>query len=113
MDAVAAHALGRLGEEFAVGLERRRLLHFRRDDLAAEVEWVLETCGEGLGFDILSFHERDGPELFVEVKTTGQGKYFPFYVTATELACSQDRPEQFRLYRVFDLGAACLAATVA
>jgi len=35
-------------------------------------------------------------------ETTGLGKHFPFYVTAIEVRCSEDRPEQFRLYRVFD-----------
>ncbi len=60
------------------------------------------TCGDGVGFDILSFDESDESELWIEVKTTGLGKHFPFYVTANEIRCSEDRPEQFRLYRVFD-----------
>ena len=41
-------------------------------------------------------------EQFIEVKTTGLGKHFPFYVTANEVRCSEDCPERFRLYRVFD-----------
>jgi hypothetical protein len=55
-----------------------------------------------VGFDVLSFDENDDTEQFVEVKTTGLGKHFPFYVTANEVRCSEDRPAQFRLYRVFD-----------
>jgi hypothetical protein len=94
--------LGQLGEEFAVEVERRRLLSVRRDDLAAKVEWVAVTCGDGVGFDVLSFDEADGTERYIEVKTTGLGKHFPFYVTATEVLCSEDCPERFRLYRVFD-----------
>jgi hypothetical protein len=39
---------------------------------------------------------------FIEVKTTGLGKHSPFYVTANEVRCSEDCPERFRLYRVFD-----------
>jgi len=100
----ANRRLGRLGEEFAAEVERRRLLHFGRADLAAKVEWVAVTCGDGLGFDVLSFDEADASKRFVEVKTTGQGKHFPFYVTANELRCSEDRPAQYRLYRVFDFG---------
>jgi hypothetical protein len=100
----ANRRLGRLGEEFVVAVERRRLRDRRRDGLAAKVEWVSQTCGDGVGFDVLSFDERDGTERFVEVKTTGQGKHFPFYVTATEVRCSEDCPYRFRLYRVFDLG---------
>jgi hypothetical protein len=28
--------------------------------------------------------------------------YHPFYVTATEVRCSEDVPDRFLLYRVFD-----------
>lgn len=60
------------------------------------------TCGDGVGFDVLSFDESDDSEWWIEVKTTGLGKHFPFYVSANELCCSEDGPERFRLYRVFD-----------
>ena len=30
------------------------------------------------------------------------GRYFPFYLTRNELLCSEDVPDRFRLYRVFD-----------
>ena len=60
------------------------------------------TCGDGVGFDVLSFDEGDESERLIEVKTTGLGKHFPFYVTANEVRCSEDCPERFRLYRVFD-----------
>jgi hypothetical protein len=33
---------------------------------------------------------------------TGSGKYFPFYVSANEVRCSDDLPEHFHLYRFFD-----------
>ena len=94
--------LGHLGEKFAVEVEKRRLRSFGRDDLAARVEWVAVTCGDGVGFDVLSFDEIDDSERFIEVKTTGLGKHFPFYVTANEVRCSEDCPDRFRLYRVFD-----------
>jgi hypothetical protein len=85
-----------------VGLERRRLLLAGRDDLAKKVEWVTQTAGDGLGFDVLSFDAADDSEKLVEVKTTGLGKFFPFYVTANEVRCSEDQPEKFHLFRVFD-----------
>ena len=94
--------LGQLGEKFAVEVEKRRLLFHERDDLAAKVEWVAMTCGDGIGFDVLSFDESDDSERWIEVKTTGLGKHFPFYVTSNEVRCSEDCPERFRLYRVFD-----------
>jgi hypothetical protein len=96
--------LGRLGEEFVVELERARLRGLSREDLARRVDLVASTIGDGLGFDVLSFDETDDSEQLVEVKTTGLGKYHPFYVSATEVRCSEDVPAQFHLYRVFDFG---------
>jgi hypothetical protein len=87
--------LGQLGEKFAVEIEKRRLLFYGRDDLAVKVERVSITCGDGVGFDVLSFDENDEAEQFIEVKTTGLGKHFPFYVTANEVRCSEDCPSGF------------------
>lgn len=95
-------ALGRLGEAFVYDLERFRLYEAGRDDLAQRVEWVSQEIGDGLGFDIISFNAADGAERKLEVKTTGHGKHFPFYLTTTEIRCSQDVPSQFELCRVFD-----------
>jgi hypothetical protein len=75
-----------------------------RDDLSSKVEWVAQTIGDGLGFDILSFDGADDSERMLEVKTTGLGKFFPFYVTANEVRCSDDIPDQYHLFRVFDMG---------
>ena len=46
----------------------------------------------------------DGSTRLIEVKTTGLGKYFPFNVTVNEVRCSEARPEEFQLYRVFNFG---------
>jgi hypothetical protein len=94
--------LGELGEKFVVELEQSRLRRLGRDDLAAAVRWASQEFGDGLGYDVLSFDESDDSEQLVEVKTTGLGKFHPFYVTATEVRCSEDVPERFRLYRVFE-----------
>jgi hypothetical protein len=97
--------LGELGEQFVVTLEQARLRRQGRDDLAGQVRWAAREFGDGLGYDVLTFDEADDAERLVEVKTTGLGKYHPFYVTATEVRCSEDVPEKFRLYRVFNFGA--------
>lgn len=94
--------LGSSGEEFIVEFERVRLKNLGRDDLAQKVEWVAKTIGDGLGFDVLSFDEKDESERLIEVKTTGLGKFFPFYVTINELNCSEDVTDQFHLYRIFN-----------
>lgn len=96
--------LAKLGEEFVFDLERYRLNLAGRDDLAQKVIWASRDIGDGLGFDILSFDEADDSERMLEVKSTGLGKFFPFYVTANELRCSEDIPDQFHLFRVFDFG---------
>lgn len=102
----ANRRLGKLGEEFTVWLERRRLRARGRDDLAEQVEWIAETLGDGLGYDVRSFDDVDGSERLVEVKTTALPKHTPFYVTGNEVRCSEDRAEQFQLFRVFDYGRA-------
>jgi hypothetical protein len=98
----ANRQLGKMGEQFVMALEQHRLREVGRDDLAGKVQWVAETIGDGLGFDVLSFDDADDSERLIEVKTTGLGKFFPFYVTATEVRCSEDMAERFHLFRVFD-----------
>ncbi len=102
----ANRRLGRLGEEWVVALERARLVQAGREDLAPKVEWVSQSLGDGLGFDVLSYDGRSDAERLIEVKTTGLAKSFPFYVTANEVRCSEDVPEQYHLYRVFDVAKA-------
>jgi len=96
--------LGQLGEKFVFELEKQRLLSLGRDDLSDKVVWASQTIGDGLGFDIISFDESDDSERMLEVKATGLGKYFPFYITENEVRCSEDVPEQYQLFRVFDFG---------
>jgi hypothetical protein len=98
----ANRRLVKLGEEFVVWLEQQRLRGAGRDDLAGKVEWVSQTIGDGLGFDVRSFDEAEDSERLIEVKTTGLGKFFPFYVTVNEVRCSEDVAEQYQLFRVFD-----------
>ncbi len=96
--------LGILGEQFVVELEKFRLLTAGRDDLAQKVLWASREIGDGLGYDILSFNEVDDSEKLLEVKATGLGKFFPFYVTSNEVRCSEDIANRYHLYRVFNFG---------
>lgn len=96
--------LGKLGEEFIVELERRRLLAAGRDDLSQRVVWASRDIGDGLGFDVLSYDEGDDSERLIEVKATGQGKFSAFYVSSNEVRCSEDVPDKYQLFRVFDFG---------
>jgi hypothetical protein len=93
--------LGRDGEELVLHFERQRLESFDRPDLARKIRWVSEEDGDGAGYDILSFDAK-GKERFLEVKTTVGSDTTPFYITRNELSFSSERPEAFRLCRVFD-----------
>jgi Domain of unknown function (DUF3883) len=93
--------LGRDGEELVLQFERERLRRFDRADLARKIRWISEEDGDGAGYDILSFDAK-GEERFLEVKTTVGSDTTPFYLTRNELSLSSERPEAFRLCRVFD-----------
>ena len=99
----ANRELGRRGEEFVLEFERRRLHDGGRRDLVSRIEWTAQVKGDGAGYDVQSFG-LDGSSRLIEVKTTGLGKYFPFNVSQNEVRCSEARPQEFQLYRVFNFG---------
>ncbi len=91
---------GRDGEKWVLQFERARLLQAGKESLADRIEWVSDTVGDHLGFDIRSF-EKDGSDRLVEVKTTKQGKETPFYVTRNEVRISREHQRAYHLYRLF------------
>jgi hypothetical protein len=93
--------LGRDGEELVFQFEQEKLRQIDRVDLANKVRWISEDDGDGAGFDILSFDET-GKERLLEVKTTVGSEITPFYLTRNELCLSSERPDAFRLCRVFE-----------
>lgn len=103
----ANRQLGASGEKFVIAFEKHMLNQLGRNDLADEIEWSSNVRGDGLGFDVRSFRVEARTdrveEHFIEVKTTNNGKYQPFYVTPNELDFSRDSSENYSLYRVFEL----------
>lgn len=93
-------ALGKAGEEVVLAFERTRLEAEERPDLARRVRWVAQEDGDGAGYDILSF-DHAGRERFVEVKTTLGNRMTHFYLTRNECALSEERPDAFRLMRLY------------
>lgn len=93
-------SLGAAGERLVLEFEVGRLRRLGAQRLAARVEHVAATQGDGIGFDIRSF-ELDGRDRLIEVKTTAFGKETPFFVTRNELACSEASADRYHLYRVF------------
>lgn len=101
-------SLGLEGEERAFHAERQRLSAAGREDLARKVRWVAQEDGDGAGYDIRSY-DISGSERLLEVKTTLGHARTPFYLTSNELAFSQERPDAFRLLRVYDFAGAAKA----
>jgi Domain of unknown function (DUF3883) len=96
--------LGRDGEELVFHYERQRLKQLNRPDLVKKIRWISEELGDGAGYDILSF-DAQGKERLLEVKTTVGADVTPFCITRNELSLASERPEAFRLCRVFDFSA--------
>jgi hypothetical protein len=94
-------ALGEAGEQRVFHFEQSRLAGEGRNDLARKVRWVSQEDGGGAGYDILSFDVR-GRERLLEVKTTTGYQLTPFYISENERSLSEERPDAFRLVRVYD-----------
>ena len=108
--------LGRAGELLVCDYERRRLQTVGRSDLSARVRWVTMDDGDGFGYGVRSFSgQGDEPEqeLWLEVKTTNGSAATPFCVSKKELRVSEQRPDAFRIIRLYDfrkqVRAYCLA----
>jgi len=93
--------IGNLGELWVLNRERQKLKKLGLASKVQKLEHVARTKGDGLGYDIRSYNEQ-GKEIYIEVKTTRQGKKTPFFITKNERACSEDFPEKFRLYRLYN-----------
>ena len=93
-------SLGAAGEQFVLEVEERRLREAGKNKLAAKIERVSVSQGDGLGYDIVSF-ETSGRERYIEVKTTSFGSRTPFFASRGEVAVSEELAEKYQLYRVF------------
>lgn len=94
-------SLGAAGELFALNYEKARLIHAGKESLADRIEHTSVVTGDQAGFDILSF-EASGEERLIEVKTTKYGLETPFFVTRNEVAKSEQRAQQYQIYRLFE-----------
>lgn len=86
-------------------MERTRLIAEGRSDLADRIEHVARTIGDGLGFDVLSF-EKIGTEYrekYIEVKATTVGKNKPFDISSNEIDVSEEKGDQYCVYRFYGL----------
>ncbi|MFB4203417.1 hypothetical protein KBTX_02135 [wastewater metagenome] len=98
-------SLGEAGERFVINYECARLIQAGREPLAARIEHVARTRGDGAGYDVLSFESSGAPRL-IEVKTTKYGQDTPFFLSRNEVDVSAEAQGQYHLYRLFDFAAA-------
>lgn len=98
-------ALGEAGEQRIFDMECARLMTAERADLARKVRWVSKEDGDGAGYDIRSY-DPSGAERLIEVKTTNGANTTPFFLTRNEKSLADERPDAFRLYRVYEFARA-------
>jgi hypothetical protein len=98
----ANRVVGKTGESIALEYEKWRLINSGHESLVDKIEWVSQTQGDGLGFDILS-HNSNGTDRYIEVKATKLTKEAPFYFSSREYAFAKQNSPSFFLYRVFNL----------
>ena len=94
-------ALGRAGEERVLAHERACLVSAGRSDLAERIQWVSETEGDGVGYDIRSF-DTDGSDRLIEVKTTNGWDRTPFHISRNELAVAEKNSSDWLLMRLWN-----------
>jgi len=104
-DPAARHArnrdLGRAGEEFVVGFERRWLEKAGKPNLAKDVRWVSDLDGDGYGYDVQSFDADSGEPRLLEIKTTCGNERTPFWMTRRECDVAAEQGGIYRVRRVF------------
>lgn len=92
--------LGLAGELQVLKHEQDYLKTQGCSDLAQKVRHVSQLDGDGVGYDILSY-TLDGDDKYIEVKTTTGVAETPFYITSNELTFSEQYPNNYYLYRVY------------
>jgi hypothetical protein len=101
----ANRVIGNAGEKIVLDYERWRLISKGKEALAEKIEWVAQTQGDGLGFDILSKNE-NGSDRYIEVKSTKLTKESPIFFSKNEYEFSIHNAPNYHLYRVFKLNEA-------
>ncbi|MEK6336590.1 MAG: DUF3883 domain-containing protein [Acidobacteriota bacterium] len=91
---------GRLGEEFVLDAERRRLRKAGKPKLAEEVK-LISPDSACEGYDILSY-EVNGSKRLVEVKSTS-GEHYVFEMSDNEWRTAKRWKDQYFIYRVTDV----------
>ena len=93
--------LGDAGEKLVLNYEIAKLKELGRTDLADKVKHTSKIEGDGTGYDVKSY-DKDGGELYIEVKTTMGNERTPFFISVNEAKFSELNKDKFILYRVYN-----------
>lgn len=88
--------LGTAGELLALEYEQSRLVS---ENIPYNVEYVADTIGDGLGYDILSY-DKDGNEIHIEVKTTRTSNEYGFFMSKREI--EESSKAVYKIYRIYN-----------
>jgi hypothetical protein len=92
---------GREGELYILELEKRSLEENGKPGLVKGVIHTSKEIGDGMGYDIES-RTLEGEVKYIEVKTTKGDNETPFFISATEINFSKQKPDNYYLYRLHD-----------
>jgi hypothetical protein len=87
------------GEQIVVMVEKYYLISIGRQDLADKVRNIAREDGDGFGYDVRFFFE-NGTQKYIEVKSTKQNIYNPFYMSENELDFLKQNNTDAFIYRV-------------
>ena len=95
--AKSSKAIGDAGELLVLAKEKQKLIEFglEKDPLHIALK------DDNAGYDILSYDE-NGEEIYIEVKTTKGTVQTPFFISANEVAVSNDLSMRYFIYRLYE-----------
>jgi hypothetical protein len=93
--------LGLAGEKLVIDAEKQKLNEAGRHDLADQIEHTA-LVDSAAGYDIVSFHPETGDKHFIEVKTTTGSHSSAFFISANEIAISEEYGDSYFIYRLYD-----------
>ncbi len=96
--------LGNMGEEFILSCEKEAVRSSNFGHLAECIRQVSLYKRNSCGYDILSF-DKNGHEIYIEVKTTTEIERTPFYITINEMRKFDTLPN-YKIYRIYNFNVA-------
>lgn len=94
-------SFGLAAEKFIFEYEKEELTKKGKNNLAKKIKHISVSCGDGTGYDLLSFFE-NGDKKYIEVKATRKSKNTSFLMTQNEIEFMKQNVDNYFIYRIFD-----------